>query len=190
MAEELPSCFDPYLRYAITTDFKYFEFFDESAFKLFLLVEFKDAVHAAEFEQEMDEDRHEAKPGIEFGPTLSSSRYATIRAFKAAVGPPTFGSWKRHVSRVELSLPVKPTPAEKPVMRAALRDRKASNYPATPVLIGLIDDGCPFAAAHFAKFISSTATGSRLRGIWDQNRGKMPIKVVKATTSLKVEPVG
>ena len=34
MAEaELPSCFDPYLRYAITTKFKYFEFFDDKSFK-------------------------------------------------------------------------------------------------------------------------------------------------------------
>ena len=44
MAEaELPSCFDPYLRYAIATNFKYFELFDDKNFKLFLLVEFKDA---------------------------------------------------------------------------------------------------------------------------------------------------
>ena len=40
---------------------------------------------------------------------IRTSRYATIRALKAAVRPPTFGSWNNYVSRVELSLPVKPT---------------------------------------------------------------------------------
>ena len=41
-----PKCFGPYLRYAISTDFKYFEFFDDRYFKLFLLVEFKSAMDA------------------------------------------------------------------------------------------------------------------------------------------------
>jgi hypothetical protein len=184
MAEELPSCFDPYLRYAIVTDFKYFEFFDDTNFKLLLLVEFKDAEHAAEFEQEMTDDKFDKddeKPGIEFGPTDPNSRYAslytTIRAFKAAVGPPTFPSWNRHVSRVELSLPVRPTKTEKPVARAILRDRTASKDPPTSLLIGVIDDGCPFAAAQFLKSPSSPAASTRLRGIWDQNKGKTPIQV-------------
>src|SRR5260370_38642957 len=110
MAEaELPSCFDPYLRYAIATNFKYFELFDDENFKLFLLVEFKDAKQAAAFEKEMGDDKHEHKPGMEFGPTDPNSRYATIRAAKAAVGPPTFGSGTTHGSRLELSLPVNPT---------------------------------------------------------------------------------
>lgn len=175
---EYPLCFGPYLRYAIVTDFKYFESFDDKAFKLFLLVEFIDAKHAAQFEKEMTgmDDSHGHKPGIEFGPADPNSRYATIRGFKAAVGTPTFGSWNNHVSRVELSLPVKPT-ARQLVRRATLRDRTASVYRPTDVLIGVIDDGCPFAAAHFIKFIMGVPVGTRVRGIWDQNPNRDPIRV-------------
>ena len=179
MAEmELPNCFDPYLRYAIATDFKYFEFFDDDDFRLFLLVEFKDAKNAAQFEKEMTamDDNHDGKPGIEFGPAHRKSRYATIRGFKAAVGPPTFGSWNDHVSRVELSLPVRPT-APQLIRRAVLRDRTPSVYRPTDILIGVIDDGCPFAAAHFVKSILGVAAGTRVRGIWDQNPDRNPIRV-------------
>jgi hypothetical protein len=178
MAEtDLPSCFGPYLRYAIMTDFKYFKSFDEKDFKLFLLVEFKDAEHATALENEMDDDQHHHdKPGIEIGPTNPNSRYTTIRAFKAAIGPPTFRFWNEHVSRVELSLPVKPA-VKRFIERAALRDRKASKYQPTDVLIGVIDDGCPFTAAHFVKFISGAPAGTRVRGIWDQNQGRSPISV-------------
>ena len=48
--DRLPSCFDPYLRYAISTDFRNFQFFDEqhkfydeNHFRLFLFVEVKHA---------------------------------------------------------------------------------------------------------------------------------------------------
>jgi hypothetical protein len=169
---DYPKSFGPYLRYAISTDFKYFKFFDDKNFKLFLLVEFKDAGHAAAFEREMQDERL----GVEFGPTDPKSRYATIRGFKAAVGSPTFPSWNNHASRVELSLPVKPT-AEVLIRRATLRDRTASTHPPTGVLIGLIDDGCPFAASHFVKFVGGAAAGTRVRGIWDQNPNRSPIRV-------------
>jgi hypothetical protein len=176
--ESYPACFGPYLRYAIVTDFKYFESFDDKDFRLFLLVEFKDAKHAAQFEKEMTamDDSHDRKPGIEFGPADPNSRYATIRGFKAAVGPPTFDSWNDHVSRVELSLPVKPT-ARQLVRRAILRDRTSSVYRPTDLLIGVIDDGCPFAAAHFIKSILGVAVGTRVRGVWDQNPNRNPIQV-------------
>jgi hypothetical protein len=65
MAEmELPNCFGPYLRYAIATDFKYFESFDDRGFRLFLLVEFKDLTTAAAFKKAI------TKPGydVEFSP--------------------------------------------------------------------------------------------------------------------------
>src|SRR5260370_7864526 len=115
MAEaELPSCFDPYLRYAIATNFKYFELFDDENFKLFLLVEFKDAKQAAAFEKEMDDDKHEHKPGIEFGPTDPNSRYATIRASKAAVGPPPFRTCNTHLSTAHSSPPQNPPASKHP----------------------------------------------------------------------------
>src|SRR5262245_44473033 len=170
MAEmQFPNCFQRYLRYAIATGFRHFKSFDDQKFKLFLLVEFKDAKHAYMFEQEM----HDDNLGIEFGPTDPKSRYATVRGFKAAVSPSTFDSWNHHVDRVELSLPVKPTARER-INRADLLDRRASAHP-TDLLIGVIDDGCPFAAAQFVKFISGAAAGTRVRAIWDQNPDREPI---------------
>jgi hypothetical protein len=178
MAEQLPGCFGPYLRYAISTDFRNFASFDNKSFKLFLLVEFKDAKMAKAFAQEMDDDRHDEKPGIEFGPTDRESRYATIRGSKAAIGQPTYAQWNKYVSRVELSLPVKPN-VEIARERVILRDRTASIEEPTDLLIGVIDDGCPFAAAHFLKAASGGGVSTRVRGIWDQNddpsRGPIPV---------------
>ena len=166
MAEEWPSCFGPYLRYAISTDFENFESFDNRSFKLFLLVEFVDDKAAHAFDQEMADDRFDDKPDIEFGPTDPNSRYATIRGRKAAVGQPTFHCWNKYVSRCELSLPVKPRVAAS-IKRSILRNRTASDEPVTDLLIGVIDDGCPFAAAHFLK---SGGAHTRVRGIWDQDK--------------------
>src|SRR6266496_302681 len=104
-----PNCFDPYLRYAISTDFKYFRFFDEEKnFRLFFLVEFKQDKGAAdEFERKMN-PRHQP-PLVEIGPADHESRYATVRGRRAAVDPGKFDIWRDHVSRVELSLPLTPS---------------------------------------------------------------------------------
>ena len=61
--------------------------------------------------------------------------------------PPTFRIWNDHVSRVELSLPVKPS-ARHVIKMATLRDRRRG-HARHDLLIGMLDDGCPFAAAHF-----------------------------------------
>jgi hypothetical protein len=182
MAEQLPGCFGPYLRYAISTDFKNFASFDNKSFRLFLLVEFKDAKMAAAFAREMADDRHKDKPDIEFGPTDLNSRYATMRGSKAAIGQTTFSQWNNYVSRVELSLPVKPNVEASPE-RIILRDRTASAEPPTDLLIGVIDDGCPFAAAHFLKAVSGGGVSTRVRGIWDQDQdpNRVPIPVDSTT---------
>ena len=61
---ELPNCFDPYLRYAIASDFKYFEFFDARNFKLSLLVEFRTVELAKTFKTDMKaEPCHRVQPG-------------------------------------------------------------------------------------------------------------------------------
>src|SRR5215468_5376003 len=104
-AEILPRCFGPYLRYAISTEFRDFAPFDKRS-KLFLLVEFKrpDAQTTdpeAEFERAM-ESFH-----LQFGPANDDTRYVTIRADKSAVlSPNTIDSWNSYVDRVELSLPL------------------------------------------------------------------------------------
>ncbi|MBR0739363.1 hypothetical protein JQ581_20735 [Bradyrhizobium liaoningense] len=171
MAEELPKCFDPYLRYAIESKFKNFEFFDPRESKLFLFVELKTAERAEDFKRAMSPSGF----GAEFGLTSPNSRYLTMRAFKRAIEPESFRVWNDNVSRVELSLPLKPTGIEK----GAQRNRSASDAAPTSLLIGVIDDGCPFAASQFVKWTAGVATGTRVRGIWDQTEhpGRAPIPV-------------
>jgi hypothetical protein len=166
---ELPKCFGPYLRYAIATDFRNFESFDERSFRLFFIVEFKGEGSRRAFEKEMKDTRFD----IEFGPGDEHSRYATMRSGKAAVTERSaFPIWDKFVSTVELSLPIKPSA---PLTEApkTLRHRwEEGKDPPGSLLIGMLDDGCPFAAAQFLKSAAST----RVRGIWDQNE-RDPIQV-------------
>jgi hypothetical protein len=164
-----PECFDPYLRYAIWTDFKDFEFFDNDKFSLFLLAELKHAKDVTKFEKEM------SAFGVEFGPDFVDTRYVTLRGKRQTVQRDTWPIWREHVSRVELSLPVKPsTTAFSPKRMIAPRFEQGKDPPGS-LLIGVLDDGCPFAAAHFLKLLGSGAVSTRVRGIWDQNQDKQPV---------------
>jgi hypothetical protein len=173
-AETLPRCFGPYLRYAISTEFRDFAPFDEGS-KLFLLVEFK-RPDAQTPDPEGEFDRAMSSFQIQFGPANDDTRYVTIRTDKAAVlSPSTVNSWNSYVDRVELSLPLTPTtPA--PFSKIALTPRW-QNEPPARLLIGMMDDGCPFAAAQFLKVAANGSTSTRVRGIWDQNSSKQPIPV-------------
>lgn len=173
-----PRCFDPYLHYAISTDFKTFEFFDEKkeSYRLFLLAEFNKAGQEGKFAREMNK----AGFSVVIGPADDNIRYATLHTDKEAVveavtGSLAFDIWEKYVSRVELSLPLKPLSIA--VFRRRLRRRwlKGRESPGS-VLIGVLDDGCPFAAAHFLRIAAGIAS-TRVRGIWDQNQGKPRIKV-------------
>jgi hypothetical protein len=168
-----PKCFGPYLRYAIFTDFRNFEFFQEDLdFKLFFLVELAAAGQGASFARALN--NVDPSFGVEVVPADSNSRYVTMRSNKAAVtglNSQTMHVWETYVSRIELSLPLKPS--------------QPSEHPAAPpdggfagsILIGVIDDGCPFAAAQFL----SGPAATRVRAIWDQNQGREPIPVVDSS---------
>src|SRR5437868_505218 len=92
-----PNCFGPYLRYAISTRFEYFSsfdqtisvehriLFDEDTFKLFLLVEFKNAGQADEFADKMNKIL--AQPSVDLGPANDQSRFSTMRTLTTAVTP-------------------------------------------------------------------------------------------------------
>lgn len=169
MGDGYPKCFDPYLRYAILTNFKTFESFDEKKFRLFLLVEFKQADLATSFKKAMPRESN-----IELGPVDNQSRYVTMRARMAAVlKPGVFHIWRKYVSRVELSLPLKPTAAARPLID---RSNTGERSPGA-LLVGVIDDGCPFAAAQFLNVSAGGAASTRVLAIWDQNQGKQPVKV-------------
>ena len=165
-----PKSFDPYLRYGIATEFETFEFFEEGKFKLFFLVEFKRRGLATSFERRMKEAGFE----LEFGPYEDDSQYFTLRTGTSAVTEPrAYPIWNDLVSRVRLSLPLKLS--GRPLKPEPLRDRwnegKDRAQPGS-TLIGVLDDGCPFAAAHFLR----SPTSTRVRGIWDQNpRNPIPV---------------
>jgi hypothetical protein len=172
----LPKCFQTYLRYAISTDFRNFEFFDERTFSLLLLVELKRGKKAADFEKEMAQFDAALGPqfGPEFGPHVDL-RYVTLRASKATVlEREAVAIWNEFVSRVELSLPVKPSdlPSFRTTRKIIPRFKGAKE-----LLIGVLDDGCPFAAAQFLTTLANNSVNTRVRGIWDQNRDKPPATV-------------
>ncbi|XSC45303.1 hypothetical protein ACF1BQ_003760 [Bradyrhizobium sp. RDT10] len=184
--ERYPICFGPYLRYAIDSDFenfstdfedfgKKFQFFDEDRFRLLLLVELKQPEFVDKFESAMGA-RDEF--GTEFGPDVGNTRYVTMRCRKAAVTNQfgAFRIWREFVSRVELSLPVRPSSPGTRNRKADLVERydEGKDSPGS-LLIGMLDDGCPFAAAHFLE--TTGAVSTRVRGIWDQNQDKQPVTI-------------
>jgi hypothetical protein len=184
--QQYPSCFGPYLRYAIDSDFenfstdlenfgKQFRIFDESQLRLFLFVEVKRDQSVQAFEQAMN--AHD-QFGTQFGPDVGKTQYATLRCLKAAVTDQEYAIpiWRQYVSRVELSLPIKP--ASKPLKKFDIHDRSdEGKTPPGSLLIGLLDDGCPFAASQFLKTLTSGGVSTRVRAIWDQNRDKQPVTI-------------
>jgi hypothetical protein len=185
--QRYPASFGPYLRYAIDSDFgnfstdlenfgKKFRFFDEAQFRLLLLVEVKPDQSVQAFEQAMN--ARDAF-GTEFGPDVGHTQYATLRCLKAAVTDQehAYPIWRQYVSRVELSLPVKPSTPDVLRKKADIEDRyDEGKDPPGALLIGLLDDGCPFAAAQFLRTLAGVPS-TRVRGIWDQNQGKHPVTI-------------
>ena len=88
-----------------------------------------------------------------------SSRYATARCKIAAVtSHDALVVWETYVSRVELSLPMRQQP-EVTLAPVHLHEREHD------LLIGVLDDGCPFASERFLTDPGET----RLLAIWDQD---------------------
>ena len=172
-----PSCFGPYLRYGIRTDFADFAFFDDKIFKLFFLVKFKEPAAADEFAKQMGA----ASFDVRLGPILNGARtrYRTLHSQKSAVTDPgTFRFWEQYVDRVELSLPLKPnepSPIQQFTVPVQSRWEGVAEPPRT-LLIGVLDDGCPFAAAQFMR----SAVSTRVLAIWDQNPDKAPAHIKDA----------
>lgn len=163
-----PQCFGPYLRYAIVTNFSDFKLLKKRKQKLFLLVAFKRAGSASAFVEAM---RREVSIEVELGPDSEQRRFTTVLTSSAGVSKPgTAAIWDAFVDQVELSLPIERAAVTERPCRVRHRHHGAPHAPPGPILIGLLDDGCPFAAARFLRGPSST----RVRGIWDQTRGKAP----------------
>src|SRR5712691_57845 len=188
--ESYPICFGPYLRYAISTHFEYFEFFDEREnFKLFLLAEFYDPGQQDNFVTLLKAalvKSHPAspEPSVELGPTeddvplaFATLRAPTTAATPAAPGSDVFKLWEHYVSKVELSIPLKPSGPPPFSGKRRITKRYQEEDASAPLLIGMMDDGCPFAAAQFLRGVPNGPVSTRVRAIWDQNRDKQPVQV-------------
>jgi hypothetical protein len=162
------ACFGPYLRYAIATNFRNFvRFHKNQKFNLFLIIEFMDGVVCKDFADAMTQYK------IKFRWTPNyETRYFTAHADMDAVGDDTTPIWESFVSRVELSLPMEE--------ETELREHKLSRAPhrhkqSERILIGILDDGCPFAADRFLR--KDGSGGTRLLALWDQNPGRRSVDV-------------
>ncbi|MCW5701311.1 MAG: hypothetical protein AB7I42_07460 [Bradyrhizobium sp.] len=165
---EFAKCFDPYLRYAISTEFGPFEPLDGKA-RLFFLGELKKLATKSVKQEFVDDMRETANvDDIEFGPPDEKIHYVTLRTKKNAVlTPKVYTVWDKHFSRVALSIPLSSR-----AKVGSLSDRWArSTQSPGPLLIGVIDDGCPFAAAQFR----NGPTNTRVLAIWDQDQGRKQI---------------
>lgn len=172
-----PNCFDPYLRYAISHQFADFDFFHDPDVELFFLVEFASGPPDPEkgFADAMAQ--HGVRK-VTFGPARDPTRYRSLRTDRLAVQDPDIAAkwalWEAYFSRVELSLPLKPKvpPA---TTRELLRFEKSSGQVQRSLLIGQLDDGCPFAANQFLRSLDPPST--RVLSIWDQDPDRKPASV-------------
>ena len=166
-----PNCFDPYLRYAISTDFRYFDSFDpEKTFELFFLLELiKPGTEEDNIATALNS--YSSSFHVKLGPATPNSRYVTMRSRRAAVvdlDQRAVEIWEDYVARVELSLPLPPETPE-----SELRIRRPVYGIFKKVLIGVLDDGCPFAAS---QFLVAGGDETRVLAIWDQNPDRKPVK--------------
>ena len=115
------------------------------------------------------------EPSVELGPTDDDiPRFATLRAPTTAVTPAepasdVFKLWEQYVSKVELSIPLKPS-GPPPFSGKRRITKRYQEDASAPLLIGMMDDGCPFAAAQFLRGVPNGPVSTRVRAIWDQNR--------------------
>ena len=175
-------------------------FFDDNTFKLFLLLEFKKPGQADDFAEAMNgafteaakiEGRSSELAVVDLGPADDHTPFATMRALVKAVTPvppdspgfsvwrKVFSLWQTYVSRVELSLPlklsVKDFVAKKEKKPTERWKEKRESRPS--ILIGMLDDGCPFAAAQFRRTLQDGSTSTRVRAIWDQDQERETVWV-------------
>jgi len=177
MTAEIADCFGPYLRYAITTKFRDFKnrlnYCEKANSQLFLLVEFKEGVDWQDFVDAMKAIHFKITLGPKT-PTEPNSRYATARCdSKAVTCNSAVGVWETFAWRVELSLPMDEVAPNRGGGTIEKRGPHRHRRKAPSVLIGVLDDGCPFAADRFLE--ADHAMGTRVLAIWDQKYRGGPV---------------
>jgi hypothetical protein len=187
---QYPSCFDPYLIYAIKTDFHYFQVESGRRYPLNLLVELKREI-------DFEDGAHGPSAAKSTEPSGSEAwGYVTVQCKESFVTnwEEYRKFWEDFVSRVELSVPVWPRELASDALEVdqarfvcAKGDGErlkgcleafvqiepnpecwsgcTERPKAGALLIGLIDDGCPFANQRFLDPKGST----RVLAMWDQD---------------------
>jgi hypothetical protein len=160
--------FGPYLTYAVTTKFRVFHDSDDNdeVLWLHLVVEFLSGVIWQNFIRAMTDKQYEVRLGGAGGKVAVNSTYATLQCKTAAVTESAaVDIWNAYASRVELSQPL--TEAADIIAAPFDRVRQPQEIAGNKVLIGVLDDGCPFAAERF--LLISSAVETRLWALWDQD---------------------
>jgi hypothetical protein len=181
--ESYPKSFGPYLRYAISAGFRNFALLrrnvasvDRKPHSLFFLVKFHEAGKAGAFKSDLLAiDPNNPQLAVEFGPEEDNARHVTMIADKAVLEPRAFSAWNKHVSKVELSLPIAPTSPDKEIPRNLIQRWSEDSLSSAKLLIGVLDDGCPFAAAEFLRTLNPART--RVRAIWDQDETRKVVTI-------------
>ena len=174
-----PRCFGRYLRYAIESNFEYFKFLDSGKLKLSLIVELTSAGKDKKDFAGALSKASGTVVDVEVGPYAADVTpcFITVRCDTGAVTPDpgwkcaAFKVWNDYVARVELSLPLIPQ-GDLGINQRKLNPDRARCQ--NTLLVGLIDDGCPFASPQFR----NTSGASRVLALWDQNQKDMdPIAI-------------
>jgi hypothetical protein len=174
VTDDFPKCYDPYLRYAIFTEFRPFQPSQGNA-RLFFLGEFKELATKGVKQAFLDAMGEAHAGGIEFGPTDGKTPFVTLRTVKDAVlKEAALEVWDRFFTRLSLSLPLKAQQVGPLVDRS-----KRSIQSPGQLLIGVIDDGCAFAARQFM-----AATGTRVLALWDQDPNRKVVQLADNTNTL------
>ena len=159
-----PRSFDPYLRYAIATGFRYFVSSDKGAgFRLLLLVQLAQGITVCKFRRALRAQKGGKE--VQVGPTEDDAGFVTMRIEKALLldlSKDWLKFWDDYTSLVTLSLPIRPARGDVAIRRLRYDpDRPRSS---AHTLIGIIDDGCAFAHQK----LLGAGPSSRVFALWDQ----------------------
>lgn len=156
-----PRCFDPYLRFAIDTGFRYFQRLGDDR-RIALLVQLAAGRDAQAFSRDIDRAGLPGHP--EIGPTEDDAPFVSLRGEVLLVTDPRWiALWDALALQVALALPIRPTVRDPTLLRSLAYDTERPRSDAETV-VGIIDDGCAFAHAAFR----GVGLGTRVFAIWDQ----------------------
>ncbi|MBX3626460.1 MAG: hypothetical protein KF892_15685 [Rhizobacter sp.] len=157
-----PGLLDPYVVWAHATAFRDYT----SAFPLRLLIELDSTEDAAGFQTSCGTNAH-----IPQAYQTAKSRFCTATVGPGFLKQLSSGQLNSAVLRVDLVEPIIPDRAIQKAPTASAVAPKQRVGSDGPLLLGVIDYGCPFAHRSFRKPLPNGSWGTRVVGLWDQDLG-------------------